>query len=484
MHRILIRASLFAVFLLSLPASAQLVCLPNFPAESPVPSSSADDIPPTDFDIVTYTGAYAKARANHNFSFVQITPNDQRVWFFADGSNLPYTFYNRRVRDTETAPWRWLYSYSQAVVQYAPGVSTAPSSVLYSPTPRYWDSITQSAYEFLLYITYQPQACNGIVAGFLYFSFSHDGICWTVPRAAVHTGGPSFPCFPNKTNTIPIEQMSALDGGDRIWLVGVEGNINELAPPPGSTYRRWSNMARTQTYVGWAYLNGPGAIFLVQPSSELSRNGVYLPTNGPANPCCWDRYLPYAYFMNLQIAYDPATGEFFIGRGYPYSYDRGSRELAGTGTSDPPYQNNVPSWAQIVDRTIPGPNGNQSVEGCADVPYLFPNRIQVYKMNIGSLSNISQIVSGWWTLVADVGGNVGYPFRQMSPYTTSTPIIGLQTNYGRDFGAVSFLRDGQGNFARDGGIRYMFGAETLRLSKGEGLCRTTGLERETLVALP
>jgi hypothetical protein len=471
-------AMLFLLFCIALDVRCQPVCPSNFPAESPVPSYSPDDIPATNVDIVTYTGAYAKAQANHNMAFVQISPNDQRVWFFVDpGSAGPFTFYNRRVRDTETSPWYWSYSYSPAVTV------SGPSAVLYSPTPRYFDSASGSWYKFLMYQIQQPSACNGVVAGFLYISFSNDGICWTPSQRATHSGGPSFPCLPGATDTIPIEQMSAIDGGgDQIWLVGVEGNANELAPAPDYTGLRWSHMSRTLTNVGWAYLWSPGWVTLLTPSFELSVGGMFLPTNGPANLCCSDRYFPYAYFLNMQIAYDQSTGEFFIGRGYPYSFDRGSREAFGY--LDDPYYNNAPSWDQIVDRTIPGPRGDQSVEGCADVPYLFPNRIQVYKMAIGSLSNISQITTGGWTLVADLGGGGGYPFRTMSPYTTSTPLVAGQTNYGRDFGAVSFLRDGQGNLVRIDGVRYIFGSDTLRLSKGVGRCRTTGLERETLVAIP
>ena len=68
------------VLLLAIPAAEAQRCLP-LPPESPVPSYSPDDIPATNIDIITYTGALAKARANHNFCFVEMSPNDQRVWF-------------------------------------------------------------------------------------------------------------------------------------------------------------------------------------------------------------------------------------------------------------------------------------------------------------------------------------------------------------------------------------------------------------------
>src|SRR5689334_4054858 len=90
--------SALASFLICAPAYSQPVCL-TLPSASPVLSSSPDAIPATAEDIVTYTGAYAKARANHNFSFVQISANEQKVWFGVDANpSLNKAFYNRRYR--------------------------------------------------------------------------------------------------------------------------------------------------------------------------------------------------------------------------------------------------------------------------------------------------------------------------------------------------------------------------------------------------
>jgi hypothetical protein len=41
-----------------------------------------DDIPSTNDHIFTYTGTHAAGRANHNVSCVQITSNEQNVWFY------------------------------------------------------------------------------------------------------------------------------------------------------------------------------------------------------------------------------------------------------------------------------------------------------------------------------------------------------------------------------------------------------------------
>jgi hypothetical protein len=457
---------------LSLAAGAQVVCPGNFPSPNSLASNSLIDIPATNDNITTSGGGTAKARVNHNFAYVEITPNDQRVWFSVDtGTDLHRTYYNRRTRNSASAPWKWQYSYSPAVIEYPSPSTVNVTSVLYSDTPKYFDTVTGTAYKFLMYQNYQPGSCNGVVAGFLYHSYSNDGICWTTPRQVVRSGGPSFPCLPGHANTLPIEQAAALDGGNTLYLVGVEGDINQLAPPvtqldtDNFTPRRYNLMNRTQTALAWASPNDPGTITLF-PSPELSANGMFIPNVGPNNSTNDQRYKGYAYFMNLHIAYDAANGDLYMGRGYPYPYDRGSAETAGW--IDPPAANNTPLDSQLAT--------------CADSPYTFPNRIQIYRMHIGALGNIGQITSGTWTLVTDQGGAAGYGFD--SPFASSTALIPGQTNAGRDYGAVSFLRDRGGNLVRTNGVASYFPADTFATSKAVGPCLTTGTERIFLHTLP
>src|SRR5947208_1486470 len=156
--------------------SAQLVCPSNFPSPSPVLSSALDDIPATGEDIVTYTGAYAKAQANHNVNYVQISSNDQRVWFISDGSpGIGKAFYNRRYRADANSPWYWQYSVSPAVIVSQLPDSSGPASVLYSNTAKYRDSASGTYYQFLMYQVFQPGACDGANA-VMNISFSNDGI--------------------------------------------------------------------------------------------------------------------------------------------------------------------------------------------------------------------------------------------------------------------------------------------------------------------
>jgi hypothetical protein len=468
-HFALLTAAL--AFLSLSTAEAQVICPTNLPTTSVV-SNSLIDVPATNDNITTSSGGTAKARVNHNFAYVQISPFDQRVWFSVDtGTDLHRTYYNRRTRTVSDPTWRWQYSYSPAVIEYPSPSTVNVTSVLYSDTAKYYDTASGAYYKFVMYQNYQPGSCNGVVAGFLYLSFSNDGICWTAPRQAVRSGGPSFACFPGHSNTVPIEQVAAIDGGSTLYLVGVEGDINQIAPPltqldtDNWTPRRYNLMNHTQTALGSASPNDPATIVLF-PTPEVSASGMFLPNVGPNNFTNDQRYKGYAYFMNLHIAYDAASGDIYMGRGYPYPYDRGSGEAVGW--YDPPATNNSPLDSQLAT--------------CADSPYTFPNRIQIYRMNIGSLSNIGQITSGTWTLVTDLGGSVGYGFD--SPFSSSTALVPGQTNANRDYGAVSFLRDRSGNLVRTNGVAYYFPADTFATSKSVGPCLTTGSERIFLHTLP
>jgi hypothetical protein len=182
------------------------------------------------------------------------------------------------------------------------------------------------------------------------------------------------------------------------------------------------------------------------------------------------------------MGYDAANGDLYIGRSYPYAFDRGQ-----TGTYFPA-DSNTPTYSQTFVTSILGPQGLSAVEGCASGPASFPNRIQIYKKHIGSMSNIYQITTGTWTLVTDVGGALGYAFNYWPNGTAQpqqTALVANQVNVGRDYGAISFLRDGAGNLVRYGTTAYYFGSDTFMLSKGGSApCRITGQERNTILALP
>ncbi|HEX7151727.1 MAG TPA: hypothetical protein VF618_09590 [Thermoanaerobaculia bacterium] len=445
------------------PLHAGVVCL-NLPAESPVASNSPDDIPQTDVQIVTINGTTPRARANQSITYVETGQNEQRVWFGVDGSpGLYRIFYNRRVRDGVGLPWRWVYQRSPVVIQLPSPSSVLTQAVLYSATAKYRDTTDNVTYKYLMYLIYQPGAqppapsCDGQVAGFLYVSFSQNGTCWTTPRPATRPGGPQFACLPGVTNTVPILAASAIDGGQTIHLTGLEGDIvNQLANP--------ANMDQTMTAFGTASVSDPATITIL---GTLSAAGLFLP-QAPGIPSAGNRNRAYAYFINHQTAWDETTGDFYIARGYPWPFDRNAAAPL------------TPTLYQVEEQKLNG----SLVRSCHGSPATLTNRIQLYRMNIGSLANVAQLATGTWTLVRDTGGTAGFhrtDRNSMMETITPTPLVPGQTAGSRDSGVASFLRDGRGFLRRYSGTAYYFGGDLYKLSKsGSAPCVITGNERQVL----
>ena len=459
----------FLLLFLAIGLNAQVYCFSN-PVDSPVLSSGPDDIPATGVNVLTYTGSHAAARANTTFGFVQINTNDQRVWFSPDASpGLHKIFYNRRYRADANSPWYWQFSVSPLIWDFTSQASAGPSSVLYSATPRYVDTRNGESYEFIAYYAYQSDACNNHVFGVVEVAFSHNGICWTNPQM-VHdyTSNTGDPCV-GDTSAIPIEMIAAFDQGTYIYTIAVEGRASQLGVP--------SQMNRTQTYIRYSSPATPATASPL-PLPEITANGMLRPSMSYCSPA-GDRFSPYNYFMNLQGAYDAANGDLYLGRGYPYPYDR-------SPYSNPNYQAvPMPYQATVYTMLDPATGLQAGVAGCLPGLSTLPNRIQIYKMHIGTLGRIDLLNSGQWTLVADYGHNAGYGNIAPGCSADPSPLYQGQTSIGRDVGAVTLIRDGAGNVVRDGsGNVQVLAGDTFELSKSHGQCYVTGLERQTLLTVP
>jgi hypothetical protein len=126
--------------------------------------------------------------------------------------------------------------------------STGPNTVLYDPSFKYRDPATGYGYKYMMYSVSQPRECDGNTLGFLYVSFSMNGTCWTPLRQATRVGGPSLPCLPGATNTVPVETVSAIDSGTQIYLMGIEGDTTPLRDPAQmNAHRRISARPPTRT---------------------------------------------------------------------------------------------------------------------------------------------------------------------------------------------------------------------------------------------
>src|SRR5258708_9653314 len=98
------------------------------------------------------------------------------------------------------------------------------------------------------------------------------------------------------------------------------------------------------------------------------------------------------------MAGGPATVVFYNGGGYPHPYARQPRSVY-----DSPAYSTTPLGWQRADSFLTDPNtGTRThVGGCESFPYTLPNRIQIYKMHIGSHDNILQFATGTLTAISD-----------------------------------------------------------------------------------
>lgn len=434
-----------------------------------VPSYSLDDVPAgVDAWLVTYQGNMVRLGPNHQVAYVQTGPNEQKVWFAVDnavrsqqdqqGPGGPY--YNRRYRANESSPWFWEFANSQLVS----GTRGFPDSVLYSPTPRYKDQWGLT-WSYIMYSVDQPTLCNGNQLGFATVQYSSDGVHWYDVTPLRHPGGPSADCAPDLgSDLVQVEALDAVDDGQgTIWLIGQDGDVALLA----------NELNMDQTHAAWgtsSYTNTT-QVTINQWVCDISNAGVFSPT---LPNTYFSRFKTYAYFMNMGMAWDAANGDLYWSRGYPYPYDRQSQY--GQTVPSPEYVLARDGWNMYWWRS-------QLVEGCAGGIAVYPNRHQIYKMHLGTLSNFSLVHTGTWTLVADRGNYAGYQQSAVQPYGPS-PLASGQTSGSRDAGAASFLRDASGNLVRTNGSGYVFGASTLMETLSVGPCRVTGNERIVAETIP
>jgi hypothetical protein len=461
---------IFVSLLFSIAAQSQTCFTP--PPDSPVLAPTLDTIPPVTDTILTNAGTRVEAQANGHIAFIQKNENDQRVWFSTDSTpGFGKSYYNRRYRADASSPWYWQYSHSIKIFDLGQ-TSAGPSTVLYSATPKYRDplDVTGAHYNYVMYAISQPGACNGGVLGYMYVTYSNDGICWTALRRVTVTGGPAAICGPDagKTKMVPAEVVTAIDSGDTIQILLMEGTNAKLVPHTA--------MSQTFAHIGHTSPEAPDQlIWYGGATTEIVGFGVLSPYGVAGNV----RYQTYSYFMNLDMAYDPTSGYLYVTRAYPYAFDRNSDISAA----------NVPCHWQgdVVNVWDPVLGGYAGVGGCNMAPSTLPNRIQIYRMYLGSIAQFPEIAypSGnyVWELLADWGGDVGYTNAALScAYTARSDTH--QQNVGRDYAYVNFLRDATGNLMLYDGVPMALAGDSVKLSKGYGPCYVTGNEKLTLVSFP
>lgn len=432
-----------------------------------VPSYSLGDVPAgVDAWWVTYQNNMVRVGPNHQLAYVQTGPNEQKVWFSIDsglrtqpGQHVGGPYYNRRYRASEGSQWFWEFASSQTIT----GTKGFIDSVLYSPA-RYYDQYG-TAWNYIMYSVDQPVPCNGHQLGFATVQYSWDGVHWYNETPLRHPGGPSAECAPELgSDLVQVEALDAVDDNQgTIWLIGQDGDVALLANE--------QNMDQTHAAWGTSTYANTGQVLINEWYCDITNAGVFTPT---LPNTYYSRFKTYAYFQNMGMAWDAANGDLYWSRGYPYPYDRQS--YLGQTVPSPEYtvtRDNFNSYWWIW----------QLVEGCAGGIAVYPNRHQVYKMHLGSLSNMALLHYGTWTLVADRGNYAGYQQSAVQPYGPA-PLVAGQTAGTRDAGAASFLRDSSGNLVRTNGLGYVFGASTIMETLSVGPCRVTGNERIVAETIP
>lgn len=258
------------VVLYALSASAQVSCPSGYvPPVSPVASSSPADIPRTYYQITTSAGANVWAQANGGVVWADVTPDDQRVYFGVDSSpGLGGIFYNRRTRANASSPWQWQYPQSFPVNGFGSYNSAGPAALLYSATPKYYNYVDHTYYSYVMYLVNQPSACDGQVGGILFVAFSNNATCWTAPQQVIYYNELSYPCYPGG-NLLATPGMSAIDAGNQIDLIWMEGDNNALAPTDLSA----RNLVMERTKADW----GTAAISTGLGPSNVTKGGESRP---------------------------------------------------------------------------------------------------------------------------------------------------------------------------------------------------------------
>lgn len=254
-------------------------------------------------------------------------------------------------------------------------------------------------------------------------AFSNDGITWTAIKKILEPGAEYHQCLQNSGDptglAVSVEAAGVIRQGSSIYIIALEGSIPALN----------ANATNTQRTLTFLYTSTVFNPLNVNYQGEVSKNGMF-------NPNIASQTL-YRYWVNVGVAFDSSTGNLYMGRVYPYPFDLG---------------NVTPC--------------NQTPSCLSDISTL-PVRAQAYRMNIGSLSNISAITTGTWTQLVDWGHVTGYKYISGSFCVSSSLVIG-QTNKGIDFDSINFLRTPYGLLH---GTRRMYLAG-LSGTRSQGNCVT------------
>ena len=322
---------------------------------------------------------------------------------------------------------KWKYSKNVPVINYPNGKNTtAMGSVLYDPSKPF------NGYEYVMFFTNQPSNASAywalfggsppciveepasVGAGLVYVSFSHNPDSgWTTPCQFSING----------THAVKCEQVSAIYHNGTIYITIFEGdfgiisaNLNTITYAYMATALPSDPTRGTRINAGYYSLNGVTGF---NPGITLTS-----PNTTDDNP----------FFVNLDTAFDPATGDFFVSRSYAYPFD-----VTAFTSGEVPCD-------------VASPKGMTT----------YPNRGQLLKMNLGNPPNVQLLFTGTWKLVADYGAVVGYGTSTNGDPCTPTPLQDGQADIGGQVNTINILRTPEGFVDPSRQVMVSYGTATNR----------------------
>ena len=337
---------------------------------------------------------------------------------FLDSANRMHFYSSTDYRQSDSTIYynslyrgKWQYPRNIPVISFQTGIcGTAMGSVLYDETEPF------NGYKYIMYFTDQPVApvadywaayggsasCiveepSDVGAGLLYLSYSNNPDSgWTTPCQFSLDG----------SHALKIEEVSAIWLNGKIYLTVVEGDLSIPAAE-----------LNTETY---AYMievdpSSPNSGTKME-SGYFSKSGVNglnphitltSPNTTDDNPM----------LLNLDTAFDPDNGIFYITRSYAYPMDAITL-----------YRGEVPC-------------DSASIQGMV----AYPMRSQLYRMTVGNPPDFKKLYNEAWTLIDDYGNIVGYKTSTNGAPCVVTPLQSGQTNIGGNVSTMSILRTPDGS---------------------------------------
>lgn len=320
--------------------------------------------------------------------------------------------------------WRW--NPSKQIVDFRdygdPEATISSSAVIATGTARFVSPVNGHAYKRILYLVYESEIETTSGGVCVMFSDEDAGWVWTDPINVVKQASSPARGQLCGTNGGPEVQLEAVAGfllNNELQIFGPDGDVNKLL--------MGISKPNTLTYHYTAAQSTPD---ILQKQGELTSNGLSkIRRSG-------DDY--YNFFINMDAAYDIGTGTFYATAMYPFPLDIDD-DLT------PCY---IPTSGSAPPGLVAG-----GISACPSSAATFPNRAQVYSMDIdGDFSKLYIGSSQSFNLVADFGDRTGWADQSTGScqYASVTECHDKRWDTPLDYDSLDFFTTPTGILARFG----------------------------------